>query len=69
MPIVEAFADREAVEPLFTAEFDFLPRIGEYLARDTADGYFVHYNIVEVWHWQDAEGGAFRACIRLELND
>ena len=69
MPIVEAFADRDALEPLFTAEFDFLPRIGEYLARDTPPGYFEHYNVVEIWHRQDIEGGAFRACIRLELND
>jgi hypothetical protein len=69
MPLVEAFADRDALEPLFTADFDFLPRIGEYLARDTEPGYFVHYNVVEIWHRQDAEEGAFRACIRLEVND
>ena len=69
MPIVEAFNDREAVEPLFTAEFDFLPRIGDYLARSTPPGYSKHYNVVEVWHRQDSEAGAFRACIRLELDD
>ena len=69
MAVVEAFTNRDAVEPLFTAEFDFLPRIGEYLARDTAPGYFVHYNIVEIWHRQDTEGGPFRACIRVEVND
>lgn len=69
MPIVEAFDHRDALEPLFTAEFEFLPRIGEYLARDTPPGYFVHYNVVEILHRQGAEGGVFRACIRLELND
>ena len=69
MPIVEAFDDKEALEPLSTAEFDFLPRIGECLARDTPPGYFIYYNVVEVWHRQNAEGGPFRACIRLELND
>ena len=69
VPIVEVFDDKEAVEPLFTAEFDFVPRIGEYLARDTPSGYFVHYNVVEVWHRQDNEAGAFPACIRVEIND
>lgn len=69
MLIVEIFADKDAVEPLFTAEFDSLPRIGEYLARDTEPGYFAHFNVVEVWHRQDVEGGAFRACIRLKVND
>jgi hypothetical protein len=69
MPIVEAFADKDALQPLFTAEFEFLPRKGEYLARDTEPGYFVFYNVVEVWHRQDAEGGVFRACIGVELDD
>jgi len=69
VPIVEVFDDKEAVEPLFTAEFDFIPRLGEYLARDTPPGYFVHYNVVEVWHRQDNQAGAFRACIRVEIND
>lgn len=69
MPIVEAYSDKDAVEPLFTADFDFLPRTGEYLARDTEPGYFVYFNVVEVWHRQNVQGGAFRACIRLEVND
>lgn len=69
MPIVEAFADKDALEPLFAAEFEFLPRVGEYLACDSPPGYFVHYNVVEIWHRQDTEGGAFRACIRLEVSD
>ena len=69
MPLVEVMDDRDAVEPLFTAEFDFLPRIGDYLARDAPPGYFVHYNVVEVWHRQDEVSGPFRACIRVELTD
>jgi hypothetical protein len=69
VPIVEAFDHKDALEPLFTAEFEFLPRIGEYLARDTAPGYFVYYNVVEIWHRQDTAEGVFRACIRLEVND
>lgn len=69
MPIVEAFDDKDALAPLITAEFGFLPRIGEYLARETPPGYFMHCNVVEIWHRQDTEGGVFRACIRLEVND
>lgn len=69
MPIVEAFEGEDAEVLQFTAEFDFLPRIGEYLSHDTAPGYFVYYNVVEVWHRQDTEGGAFRACIRLKKVD
>lgn len=68
MPIAEVIAEKDAVEPLFTADFDFLSRVGEYLARDT-EGYFVYYNVVEVWHRQDNEAGAFRACIRVEQDD
>lgn len=35
MALVEVFEGEEAETLLFTAEFDFLPRVGEYLARDT----------------------------------
>jgi len=45
MPVVEAFGHKDALDPLFTAEFNFLPRIGECLARDTPLGYFIHYNV------------------------
>lgn len=69
MPIVEAYDDKDALKPLFTAEFEFLPRIGEYLARDTPPGYFVHHKVVEIWHRQDTEGGVFRACLRIEVDD
>jgi hypothetical protein len=57
VPIVETADNKEALEPLFTAEFAFLPRIGEYLARDTPPGYFVHHKVVEIRHRQDAEAG------------
>jgi hypothetical protein len=69
MPMVEAFDHEDALEPLFTAEFEFLPRMGEYLSIDTPPGYFKYYNVVETWHRKDTEGGAFRACIRLEESD
>lgn len=69
MPLVEAFDHEDALKLLFTAEFDFLPCIGEYLSIDTPPGYFKYYNVVEVWHRQDTEGGGFRACIRIEESD
>lgn len=69
MPAVEAFDQVDALEPLFVAEFEFLPRIGEYLSIDTPPGYFRYYKVVEIWHRQGTEGGAFRACIRLEEDD
>lgn len=69
MPTVEAFGHEDAFEPLFTAEFEFLPRVGEYLSIDTPPGYFKYYNVVEVWHRQDTGGGVFRACPRIEEND
>jgi len=69
MPIVEAFDHEDALEPLFTTEFEFLPHIGEYLSIDTLPGYFKYYHVVEIWHRQDTKGGAFRACIRLEERD
>jgi hypothetical protein len=62
---VEVF---EADEILFVAEFDFLPRVGEYVARE-AEGYFQHYDVLEVWHRLDGDAGTYRACIRVELDD
>jgi len=56
MPIVEVFGDKDALEPLFIADFDFLPRLGGYLARDIPASYFVHHKVVEISHRQDAEG-------------
>ena len=49
-------------------EFDFLPRVGEHLARDT-EGYFNYYNIVKIWHRQDTAEGTFRACLLVTLDD
>jgi|GEM_PF-683783 len=66
MPIAEVFDHEDALEPLFTAEFEFLPRIGEYLSIDTPPGQFKYYHVVEIRHRQATTGGAFRACIRLE---
>lgn len=69
MPTVEAFDHENASKPLFTADFDFLPRMGEYLSIDTPPGYFRYFNVVEVWHRRDTQDGAFRACIRVEEAD
>jgi len=67
MPMVEIFeADGEA--PSFSADFDFLPRAGEYLSRE-AGGYFIYLNIVEVWHRQDSGTGAFKPCLRVQRDD
>jgi len=69
VPTVEAFDHEDALKPLFTAEFEFLPRIGEYLSIDTPPGYFKYYNVIEIWHRHDTEAGVFRACIRIEETD
>ena len=68
LPSVEVFEGEYADKPIFIAEFFFLPQIGEYIARD-AGGYFKHYNVVEVWHRQDAIDSFFRPCIRVILDD
>ena len=68
MALVEVIEGEDAAQPLFVAEFDFLPRVGEHLARD-ADGYFHYYNIIKIWHRQDTETGAFRACLLVTLDD
>jgi hypothetical protein len=69
MPTVEAFEQEDALKSLFTAEFEILPRVGEYLSIDTPPGYFRYYSVVEVWHRQDREGSAFRDCIRIKEVD
>jgi hypothetical protein len=68
MALVEVIEGEDSTEPLFVAEFDFLPRVGEHLARDT-DGCFQYYHIVKIWHRQDTADGAFRACILVTLDD
>lgn len=68
MPQVEVYETEEADEPSYVEEFDFLPRVGEYLARE-ADGFFRYYTIVEVWHRQLEDCGPFRTCVRVQLDD
>jgi hypothetical protein len=68
MALVEVFEDEDLEKLLFVAEFDFLPRVGEHLARDT-EGYFEYYNIVKIWHRQDTAEGTFRACLLVTLDD
>ncbi|KEZ12123.1 hypothetical protein CP98_05172 [Sphingobium yanoikuyae] len=69
MALIEVHEGEDSMEPLFLAEFDFLPRVGEHLARDTSDGYFVYYNIIKIWHRQDTADGTFRACMLVTLDD
>ncbi|MEN7536340.1 hypothetical protein [Aurantiacibacter flavus] len=68
MALVEVFDSKDPETLLFAAEFDFLPHVGEHLARDAA-GYFQYYDVVEIWHRQDAVNGAFRACLLVTLDD
>ena len=67
MPIVEVFENDE-MRALFEGDFQFLPRIGEYISKDT-NGYFSYYKVVEVWHREEGETGVFRACVRVEIDD
>ncbi|BBD02862.1 MULTISPECIES: hypothetical protein [Sphingobium] len=68
MALVEVLEGEDLEKLLFVAEFDFLPRVGEHLARDI-DGYFRYYHIVKIWHRQDATDGVFRACLLVTLDD
>ncbi len=72
MPSVEVFDGKEAIQPLFVGEFDFMPRVGEYVSRiigEDVGGYFAYYHVVEAWHRQDGEGTQFRACILVKADD
>jgi hypothetical protein len=68
MPRIEVFEGEPAAAPILTAEFNFLPRVGEYLSRNV-DGYFAYYNVVEVWHREDSGTGQFVACVRVQRED
>lgn len=67
MVMVEVFIGEEET-PTFTADFEFLPRIGEYLSRDI-DGYFTYLNVTEIWHRQDGGTGKFTPRLRVERDD
>jgi hypothetical protein len=67
MPEVQVFEEDEN-KPAFVADFDFLPRVGEYISHD-ADGCFRYLNVVEVWHCGAPATNRFTACIRVELDD
>jgi hypothetical protein len=68
MAIVEVFDRKDAITPILSGEFDFMPRLGEILSVETGD-YFEYYRVVEIWHRQQGKGGSFRACVRVELED
>ncbi|MBT0668453.1 hypothetical protein HT136_08725 [Novosphingobium profundi] len=67
MPAVEIYTDEDDAQPLMVAEFDFLPRMGEYLALDVDDE-LIQFDVAEVWHRQD-DDGRFSACVRVETSD
>jgi hypothetical protein len=68
MPQVEVFG-KDELKPLFVANFDFLPRIGDTVSKDVG-GYFSYHKVVEIWHReQEGELGTFRTCIQVELDD
>jgi hypothetical protein len=60
--------EKDEMKPLFEGDFTFKPRIGEVISREMG-GYFSYYNVVEIWHREDAETGNFQACMRVELDD
>lgn len=68
MSSVEVFTDEDEAEAWFVADFDFLPRKGEYLTLDVDDE-LLQYEVVEVWHRQGDEEGTFSACIRVEMGE
>lgn len=67
MPTVEVY-EKDENRALFSGEFAFLPRQGEYISKEMS-GYFNYYNVVEIWHREEEETGVFRACIRVEIDD
>ncbi|EZP84418.1 hypothetical protein QUC32_14035 [Novosphingobium resinovorum] len=60
--------DGEGDQLLFTGGFDFLPRVGESIARD-ADGYFHYYEVIDVWHREEPEAGRFQPCLAVKIID
>ena len=65
---VEVFVGETVDAPAFTAEFSFLPRVGEYLSKDTG-GYFEYLQVVELWHREVAATGQYVACVRVRRDD
>ncbi|MXO70766.1 hypothetical protein [Alteraurantiacibacter buctensis] len=68
MPLVEVYEGDDDSQLLVTADFDFLPRVGEYISHDAGD-YFRYYDVVEVWHRAEPGNARFRACARVVLRD
>lgn len=60
--------DGEGDELLFTGRFDFLPRVGESIAKDT-DDYFHYYEVIDVWHREEPETGRFQTCLAVKIVD
>lgn len=67
MPTVEVFGSDEN-KPIFSGEFDFLPRPGEHIAKESG-GFFSYYDVIEIWHRETEAPGSFRACVRVKIDD
>jgi hypothetical protein len=68
MALVEVFVGDNLDQPLFMADFAFMPRSGDGLSRDT-EGFFRYYRVTEVWHRQVGANNSFVACVRAVVED
>ncbi len=68
MPLVEVYIGENEHKPDFVGDFDFLPRIGEYVSRERND-YFIYYKVKEVWYRSKGETDAYHTCLRVEPDD
>ena len=68
MPLVEIYIGENEREPDFIGDFDFLPRIGEYISRERED-YSKYFQVKEVWYRSKGETDAYQTCLSVELDD
>jgi len=68
MPTVEVYMVDNENEPAFVAQFDFLPRAGEYISRDRND-YFTYYRVNEVWFRSTGKTDTYQACLSVKIED
>ena len=68
MALVEIFIGENELKPDFVGDFDFLPRIGEYISRER-DGYFKYFHVREIWFRSKGETDAYQTCVRVDLDD
>ncbi|MFM5884383.1 MAG: hypothetical protein ACKOQ3_03450 [Novosphingobium sp.] len=68
MASVEFYIGKNELEPDFVGDFEFLPRVGEYISRDR-DGYFKYFQVKEIWFRSKGETDTYQTCVRVELDD